>query len=60
MVLSGGIGACFGGILSGIVLAKYNVSLGALGAIGIIGGFLGYNSLKLYGKSFKTNYSKRS
>ena len=51
VILSGGLGATFGSLLAGLVLARYNVPIATAGCTGILGGFMGYNSIKYYGKN---------
>lgn len=49
-MLSGGLGATFGALFSGVILSRYNAPIGVGGAFGVLGGFIGYNMIKYYGE----------
>ena len=50
VVLSGGIGMLLGSVFSGLLLSRYRLKFRSVGGLGIVGGFVGYNSIKGYSK----------
>jgi len=48
VVLSGGIGMLLGSVFSGLLLSRYRLKFRSVGGLGIVGGFVGYNSIKGY------------